>query len=149
LLLVGSGELEAQMRRAADRAADRVDAHFAGFAKQAQLPGLYARARVLLFPTTGDTWGVVANEACAAGLPVLVSAQAGVAGELVRDGENGAVLPLDTSRWADAAVELLVDAQRWQRMSRRSLELVEPYTHVNAARGLAAAIRHAARAEGG
>jgi glycosyltransferase involved in cell wall biosynthesis len=149
LLLVGSGELEAQMRRAADRAADRVDAHFAGFAKQAQLPGLYARARVLLFPTTGDTWGVVANEACAAGLPVLVSAQAGVAGELVRDGENGAVLPLDTSRWADAAVELLVDAQRWQRMSRRSLELVEPYTHVNAARGLAAAIRHATRTEGG
>ena len=143
LLLVGSGELDARMRREADLQRDLVDAHFAGFARQAQLPGHYGRARVMLFPTTGDTWGVVANEACAAGAVVFVSPQAGVAGDLVRDAENGRVLPLDAAVWADAAAALLNDANAWQAMSARSLESVLPYTYANAARGLVAAVQHA------
>ena len=143
LLLVGSGPLEASMRQAAARVADRVDAEFAGFATQAELPGHYARARLMLFPTAGDTWGVVANEACAAGVPVLVSPQAGVAGDLVLDGQNGRVLPLDAARWAVAAAELLSDEATWQRMSRCSMDRVRPYTYANAARGLADAVAHA------
>jgi len=143
LLLVGSGELEPAMREAAASAAVWVDACFAGFARQAELPAHYARSRLLLFPTVGDTWGVVANEACAAGVPVIVSPQAGVAGDLVRDGENGRVLPLDVARWADAAAALLQDDATWQRMSRRCLELVRPYTYASAAEGVAAAVAHA------
>ena len=143
LLLVGSGPLEASMRQAVARVADRVDAEFAGFATQAELPGHYARARLMLFPTAGDTWGVVANEACAAGLPVLVSPQAGVAGDLVLDGQNGRVLALDATCWAVAAAELLSDEAAWQRMSRCSLDRVRPYTYANAAHGLAGAVVHA------
>jgi glycosyltransferase involved in cell wall biosynthesis len=86
----------------------------------------------------------VANEACAAGLPVIVSPAAGVAHELVRDGENGHVLPLAVAPWADAAATLLADESAWRRMSRRSLELVQPYTYANAAAGVVAAIGHAA-----
>ena len=145
LLLVGSGPLEARMRQAAARVVDRVEAEFAGFASQAELPGHYARARLMLFPTAGDTWGVVANEACAAGLAVLVSPQAGVAGDLVRDGQNGRVLPLDAARWAEAAAELLNDDAAWLGMSRCSLDRVRHYTYENAARGLADAVAHATR----
>jgi glycosyltransferase involved in cell wall biosynthesis len=144
LLLVGSGELRARMQQATELASRWVDARFAGFARQSELPGYYLRSRLLLFPTAGDTWGVVANEACAAGLPVIVSPAAGVAHELVRDGENGHVLPLAVAPWADAAATLLADESAWRRMSRRSLELVQPYTYANAAAGVAAAIGHAA-----
>lgn len=143
LLLVGSGELEAAMREAAEGARDQVESEFAGFARQADLPGHYARARVLLFPTVGDTWGVVANEASAAGVPVIVSPQAGVAGDLVRDGENGHVLPLEVARWADAAAALLGDPTIWQRMSEAGLRAVQSCSYDNAARGLAAAIAFA------
>ena len=143
LLLVGSGPLDARMRREAELQRDLVDAHFAGFALQAQLPGHYRRARVLLFPTSGDTWGVVANEACAAGTVVFVSPQAGVAGDLVRDTENGRVLPLNAAVWGEAAAALLSDANAWRAMSARSLESVRPYTYANAAWGLAAAVHHA------
>ena len=65
---------------------------FHGFAAQRELPDLYRSAKVFLFPTLADVWGVVANEACAAGLPVIVSPHAGVAGELVRD-DDVAALP--------------------------------------------------------
>ena len=143
LLVVGAGPLDDEARSAAARHGACIDCEFTGFAAQQDLPELYARARVMLFPTQGDTWGVVANEACAAGLPVLVSPQAGVAGELVLDGENGRVLDLDTQAWAKAAAAILSDDAIWRRMSRRSTELVAPYTHVNAASGLAAAIRYA------
>ena len=85
----------------------------------------------------------MANEACAAGLPVIVSPEAGVAGELVRHQENGHVLPLDVALWVEVAASLLLNPHRWERMSARSLDLVRPYTYRNAAAGLLAAIRHA------
>lgn len=149
LLFVGSGELDAAVRAAAARCIDRVDTEFAGFARQAELPRHYARAKLLLFPTVGDTWGVVANEACAAGVPVLTCGEAGVAGELVRDGENGHVQPLDLARWVDTAARLLADDNLRDAMAQRGRELVQPYHFANAAAGLAAALRHALQARHG
>ena len=145
MLLVGSGELEGAMRQAAERLAPWIDARFPGFARQSELPACYARSKLLLFPTTGDTWGVVANEACAAGVPVIVSPQAGVANDLVRDGVNGRVLPLEVEAWAEAAANLLRDDGMRQRMAVQCLERVGPYNYANAARGLAQAIVAASR----
>ncbi len=140
LLFVGSGTLESQMRKAALAAADYVDCEFAGFADQALLPGLYSSARIFLFPTLWDPWGVVANEACAAGLPVLVTPVAGSAGELIRHTENGFVLPLELERWTDVAVQLLSDRTLYRSMSLRSLELVQDYSYANAATGIINAV---------
>jgi glycosyltransferase involved in cell wall biosynthesis len=143
LLVVGSGEAEAAMRRQAERISADVEVEFAGFARQEALPGLYAQARIFLFPTSWDPWGVVGNEACAAGLPLLVSPEAGVAGELVRDDCNGFVLALEVPRWVDAAVCLLTDEPLYQRMSADARQRVAPYSFQNAAAGLSAALRQA------
>ncbi len=149
MLFVGSGEMDEALRHAAAQSAELVACEFAGFALQSALPQHYARARVLLFPTLGDTWGVVANEACAAGVPVITTPAAGVAGELVRDGESGRVLCLDVAQWVTAAADLLSNDELRERMAMRAVELVQPYNHANAARGLAAAIRHALRGRAG
>ncbi|HRH79706.1 MAG TPA: glycosyltransferase family 4 protein [Thiobacillaceae bacterium] len=146
IVLVGSGRLEAEMRAFAESVADRVEATFAGFASQEALPRWYGAARVFLFPTSWDPWGVVANEACAAGVPVLVSESAGVAGELVRDGENGYVLPLDKARWVEAGVRLLNDDALRAAMGARGRERVAEYSYENAARGIAEAAVAADRA---
>src|ERR1700761_3739691 len=104
------------MRRAADNVVRWVDARFGGYARQSELPVHYARSRLMLFPSAGEPWGVVANEACAAGVPVIVSPRAGAANDLVRDGDNGRVLPLDVGRWSDAVLALLSDDAAWARM---------------------------------
>lgn len=143
ILYVGSGVMEGQIRAAAANAGAEIDAVFAGFARQEELPALYGSARVFLFPTSWDPWGVVANEACAAGLPVLVTEAAGAAVELVRDGENGFILPLDLEAWGDKAALLLSDATLYTRQSARARELVGEYTYDNAALGIARAVRHA------
>lgn len=140
MAVLGSGELEADVRAHAARLADRVTVDFLGFVQQDALPARYGAARVLLFPTVWETWGVVANEAMAAGVPVIVSPAAGVAGELVRDGDTGHVLPLDLERWADACVRLLTQPAVWQAMSRRCQEVVLDYSYEHAADGLREAV---------
>lgn len=143
ILFAGSGSEEARLKEAAQQHAGLVDAHFHGFALQKDLPALYASARVFLFPTHADVWGVVANEACAAGLPVIVSPYAGAAGELILHGENGYVCEFDAQLWADHAADLLTDDALRERFSRRSLSLVREYSFDNAAAGLVEACRFA------
>lgn len=136
ILFAGSGSLEDQVREAAAGLSGLVDAEFHGFAAQGELPQLYQSASIFLFPTLADVWGVVVNEACAAGLPVIVSPHAGVIEELVRDGENGFVCDLVAGQWAERAVQLLSDESMWHSFSRRSLDLVSHYTFDHAAAGV-------------
>lgn len=143
LLFVGSGSQEEKARAAASAHAGFVDAHFHGFAQQGELPALYASARLFLFPSLADVWGVVANEACAAGLPVIVSPHAGAAGELIVDGQNGHVCPLVESEWAKRAAMMLAQEETWRRYSRHSLSLVSEYTFDKAAAGFLDACRYA------
>jgi glycosyltransferase involved in cell wall biosynthesis len=143
MLYVGAGSLEQIVRNAAALHGDLVDVHFHGFARQDELPALYRSARIFLFPTLWDPWGVVANEACAAGVPVLVSNEAGVAGELVRHSENGFICPLEASMWADRAALLLSRPDIYDDFSRRGLHLVSEYSYDNAASGIVDACRFA------
>ena len=143
ILYVGSGPEDEAIRNAAQES-DCVHAYFHGFAAQEELPALYRSAKVFLFPTMGDVWGIVANEACAAGLPIIVSPHAGANGELIIDGRNGFIRPLQAQAWADHAASLLNDPVLWGRFSACSSELVKDYNFNSAAEGIVAACHHAA-----
>jgi glycosyltransferase involved in cell wall biosynthesis len=136
ILFVGSGSEEESLKRAAALQPDLLDVRFHGFATQQELPGLYRSARIFLFPTLADVWGVVANEACAAGLPVIVSPHAGVVGELVLNGKNGFVCDLNIDLWAERAILLLTEPDLHRKFSEHSLSLVRQYTFDNGAAGL-------------
>ena len=79
---------------------------------------------------------MVANEACAAGLPVIVSPHAGVAGELIVEGQNGYVCDLELENWASCAAGLLSDPVRQAAFGQRSMLLVAPYCFDQAAEGM-------------
>jgi glycosyltransferase involved in cell wall biosynthesis len=143
IIFTGSGKLEPRIRAAAAAVEAEVEAFFPGFALQDELPIRYGAARIFLFPTQWEPWGVVANEACAAGVPVLISDVAGAARDLVRNGENGFVLPLTVDQWVDAAVRILSDDALYARMALRGREIVREYTYENAAKGIVEAVRAA------
>ena len=67
---------------------------------------------------------------------MIVSPHAGVADELVVDGHNGYVRPLDIQAWTDCALDLLEDSDRLRVMGERSLRLVKPYCFESAANGI-------------
>lgn len=57
------------------------------------LVGLYQKSDVFIWPCDGNTYGLVALEAMACGLPVIVSDAAGVAGDL-SEGKGAFIIPV-------------------------------------------------------
>jgi glycosyltransferase involved in cell wall biosynthesis len=141
-LIIGDGrpDVKASMLNFLKR--HGVDYEFPGFIPHAALPDYYARAKLLLLPTSGDCWGVVINEAMAAGTPVITTEMTAAAGELVLPGENGHVLPLDAETWVRAAAEMLSDHEEWEAFSRNAQKKVQEFTFDEAAEGILAAFAY-------
>lgn len=88
LMICGSGEQEDEIRAAITRKQMDEFVHLPGFVSYSELPAIFSRAAALIHPALQEQWGLVVNEACASGLPVLCSRTVGAA-ELVREGQNG------------------------------------------------------------
>jgi len=144
VLVIGGGDpdLIAQMKELFER--QGVSAEFAGFVSHAALPDYYAQSRVLLLPTSGDCWGVVINEAMAAGAPVITTKWTAAAGELVLHGRNGYILPLDVQAWVSAASELLSDNSMWNSFSHCARQTVKEFNYDRAADGIVDAFMYLA-----
>ncbi len=141
LRVLGDGPLREDLLRAAARVPEHVELQCLGYRSQAELPALYASAGLLLFPTQWEPWGLVANEACAAGVPVLVSQVAGCAADLVLDGVNGRVLPPRLEDWVEAACALLQDELLRRRLGAAAQARVqEGWTFDRAAQGFVQAM---------
>jgi glycosyltransferase involved in cell wall biosynthesis len=67
---------------------------YIGFQAPEDLPRSFAQADVFVLPSRYDGWGVVINQAIAAGLPVICTDQVGAGYDLVEDGVNGLKFPV-------------------------------------------------------
>ncbi|MDG2990411.1 glycosyltransferase [Candidatus Synechococcus calcipolaris G9] len=63
--------------------------HLPGFLQQDQLLPYFAHASCFIHASTQEQWGLVVNEAMAAGLPVLVSNRCGCFEDLILEGVTG------------------------------------------------------------
>lgn len=133
VLLIGSGSLRDRVIMELNQS--KINNRYHGFVQQKDLPKYYASSKLLLFPTKSDPWGIVANEACAAGVPVITCVNAGVADDLIVDGVNGYVLPLNVNLWVDKILRLLCDVRLYEKMSRLAIEKVQEYNFEAAAEG--------------
>ncbi|HYE03822.1 MAG TPA: glycosyltransferase [Phycisphaerales bacterium] len=90
LVMIGDGPMLAGLRASAAAAGLGGRVIFTGFiGAQAEISAIYRAAHVFVLPSDYEPWGVVINEAVAAGLAVVATRVVGAAGELVRDGVNG------------------------------------------------------------
>ena len=87
LTLVGDGD-RANLIKAVPRPAN-FKLVMPGAIEYTQLGAVYAQADCFVFPTLGDTWGMVVNESMAAGLPVMGSVLGQASIELIDEGKNG------------------------------------------------------------
>ncbi len=86
LRVIGDGPL---MESLIDQYKNYPNIHFLGFLQQEEIDQEFMAADIFMFCTRYDGWGVVINEAIAAGLPVIVSDACG-SSELIQD-EGGYV----------------------------------------------------------
>jgi glycosyltransferase involved in cell wall biosynthesis len=110
LLIVGDGP-----ERAALEAAMPDTATFTGFLSGDALADVYAAADLFIFPSLTETFGQVAQEAMASGLPV-VGMRAGGVQDIIQHGVTGLLCPPDDPAAWLAAVRALLESTYTRQM---------------------------------
>ncbi len=99
---------------------------YRGFQPPEALPDFFAMADAFVLPSRYDGWGVVVNQALAAGLPVICSDSVGAGVDFVKEGINGLkVESSNESALADAMRALAGDPIRAAAWGDRSRELAD------------------------
>ena len=141
LLLAGSGPEEGQLRALAD---DRV--RFLGPLDRDDLAAVYARADVFVLPSRSEPWGMVLNEAAAAGLPLIATEGVGAARDLIEKGRNGLLVPVgDPPSLATAMRRFAEDEAFRVEAGAHSREIAARFTPDAWADGVATLARRLAR----
>ena len=103
---------------------------YEGFQAPESLPIYFARADIFVLPSRHDGWGVVVNQALAAGLPIIVSDTVGAGLDYVENGING--VRVDAGR-VDALYEAMKNliqnpemAREWGLKSRERARTLTP-----------------------
>jgi len=137
LLVAGAGPEEQRLR---SLASERV--RFLGPLGRDELAAVYAQADVFVLPSRSEPWGMVLNEAAAAGLALVATEAVGAARELVEDGVNGFVVPVGDARALAAALQSLAEDPAFSTSAgRRSRELAAELTPEAWAEGVAGLAR--------
>lgn len=125
LIVAGRGPIKEEMEGLAGRLGIAGHVHFAGHVDAETRDLLYGIADVAAFPSRYEPFGIVALEAMAAGLPVVVGDVGGLK-EIVGADEVGLrIAPSSPGALSAALLTLLDDRRRAQAMARRAKEKVQ------------------------
>lgn len=136
LEIAGAGPLDAELRAAAPEGVT-----FLG--RVEDVANVYARNAIVMVPSRGEGFGMVALEAAERGRAAIVSRVGGLP-EIVADGETGIVVPAEDERaLADAIVALATDPARVHAYgSAARARALESFSESAAADGIDAVYRH-------
>jgi glycosyltransferase involved in cell wall biosynthesis len=146
LVIVGDGIL--RERLLALRAELGLEAHvlLPGSKGYEELPAYYGLASAFVHASTTEQWGLVVNEAMAAGLPILVSDRCGCAPDLLQVGFNGWHFdPQDEGAMAHAMVRMADGSCDRNAMGRNSREIIARWSLARFVEGLNEALTAALR----
>lgn len=142
LWVVGSGPLKSCLEGYV--LPQNITVKFWGAVAYSELPGIYAQCGLLVFPTLADEWGMVVNEAMAAGLPVLGSVYSQAVEELVIGGVSGWIFrPDDLDDMYSSLNEALITSEnRLIEMQSAARNRIRELTPESAATRVLDAVRY-------
>lgn len=108
---------------------DIKNVHFIGFKSKNELKDYYAAADIFVHPTREDIWGLVVNEAMAAGLPVITTNRCGAGLELIRNNENGYLIEVeDVEHLREKMKIILYNDELKRTMEENAIATIANYT---------------------
>jgi glycosyltransferase involved in cell wall biosynthesis len=123
LWIAGTGPLEARLKGVAEALGVASRVRFLGW--RADASALYRAADVCLFPSRYEPLGNVVIQAWAHGLPVVAAASQGPAA-LIRDGDDGLLVPVDDAGALAAGARRILDEPMLRiRLIQNGAERVE------------------------
>lgn len=144
LVLCGDGELRPQLEQQIQALglSDRV--HLPGFLQQHELLPYFAHAKCFVHASQQEQWGLVINEAMAAGLPILVSNRCGCFEDLVIEGVNGwGFDPDNVEQMQQLMSKISSDPQFARTMGNAALKHIQNFSPSYFAQGLYQAVEYA------
>jgi glycosyltransferase involved in cell wall biosynthesis len=125
LVILGDGPEGPELKKQTETLAlKRVD--FVGAVPNEQIPKYLFEADAFVSPSHYESWGLVVNEAMAAGLPVLLSDKINAAFTLLENGRNGYLFNAYSEQELQQALLNFISLPVAEKMdmSKRSLELI-------------------------
>jgi glycosyltransferase involved in cell wall biosynthesis len=139
VLALGSGDEQAALQALA-RQTPSVTVTCVGFQNQTRLSAYYHAADLLVLPSeSGETWGLVVNEALHHGLPCVVSDAVGSAPDLIDRGITGEVFESGSSQSLALALQRAWSLVGCPRVRGNCRHAMSAYTVERAAAGIALA----------
>lgn len=129
-LIVGDGELNTELSELSKEL--NIKCVITGFIeKQEELFKHYFAGDCFILPSIDEPWGLVVNEAMAAGLPIIVSDICGCSKDLVVDGENGYIVnSKNIDEMANKIKEILFDSNI-ELIGRKSKKIISSWNFSN------------------
>jgi glycosyltransferase involved in cell wall biosynthesis len=141
LVLLGDGPERDSVEQAITTGGLSDAVQLPGFKQYNELPTYYGLAGAFVHASTREQWGLVVNEAMAAGLPVLVSDRCGCAPDLVEEGRNGYTFdPYEPSSLADRMYQVAHGSVDLQAMGTASRSIISQWGPDRFAQGLRRAV---------
>lgn len=106
LQIIGDGESKCSLENLSARLGLEEHVHFVGYKQKEELPFYFGHTNALLYQSDFDIWGLVLNEAMAAGLCCLATLHAGATFDLIIENETG--LKIDYSH-----TQKVVEKMKW------------------------------------
>ena len=145
LIIAGDGEERSRLE-AFCRDAALADVRFVGFQNQSVLPRYFQLADVFVLPSRHEPWGLIVNEAMAAGCACIVSDDVGAHTDLINDGVEGFVFPTGNVPALTAALEnIFATPGAAAAMGQRAAERIRNWSFEQDVIGLRAALEHTTR----
>ena len=130
LVFAGEGMMRDELEMLSKKICVEKNVRFAGFVEESMKPLYYKAADIFALPSTMSTesFGIVNLEAMASGLPIVASRIGGVP-DLVKDGENGFLVPpKDSEALAEAIIYLLENEDVREKMGQNGRDKVKDYS---------------------
>ncbi len=152
LVFAGTGAEEQHLRDLALRLGVEERVRFAGYVPNHEASRYYSISHVFVLPSITtplfkEPWGLVVNEAFNQGVPVIATDAVGAAaGGLVRNGENGFVIPERNSEALSAVLQqVLEDDRLHHRLSLNAKAAMSGWDNTNMVLGFRQAVAYATR----
>jgi glycosyltransferase involved in cell wall biosynthesis len=143
LVVAGTGEdgFVARLREHAQRLGVQRDVIWAGFLEGEARQSALDAAEVFVLPSYSENFGIAVVEAMSSGLPVILSDQVGIHGEVTR-AKAGIVIGCDAGEIARALVTILSDTEKRFQMARNARMLAMKFSLETVSRRLIEAYRN-------
>jgi len=112
LIIIGDGESKSELMEFSEKNQLNHQIEFTGYKQKQELPYFFAQADALLFQSNFDIWGLVLNEAMAAGICCLSTKNAGASFDLIQENINGMTIDYNQTQAVAEKMNWMIDHRK-------------------------------------